>query len=784
MLRSVVSISLSQHQDQPFPLCCLSLDLEINRNGNHICAFGAIRSDTGQARSGSGSKAELSQLDEFVEGVDFLLGHNLIGFDIPHLNAIRPHLRLLKLPQVDTLRLSPLAFPRNPYHHLIKHYQDGRLKRGQVNNPELDARIALEVFEDECKALRDAAPGLLVAWHWLSTPQPNGVDHVLDAVFSWLRRASRPTAAKGRQAIDEFLKGRACANQVAKVVEEARQLGWSLSYALAWLSVAGDNSVMWPWVRHQFPEASRLVHQLRDLACNDPTCDWCREHHNARRELKRWFGFGNFRPEPADGQGHSLQQSIVEENMARRHVLGILPTGTGKSLCYQLPALSRYHKTGALTVVISPLVALMADQVASLEAHNIESCFTINGLLSMPERADVLDKVQLGDVSILLISPEQLRSHSLRRALDQREIGGWVLDEAHCLSRWGHDFRPDYRYVTRFIQEKAYRENRLIPPIICLTATAKPEVVAEIRKHFYDKLDIDLKVFNGGSNRTNLIFEVMRTTDAEKLSHIYRILTEALTEAAGGAIIYCATRRQSEEVAQYLQTRELAVAHFHAGLSPETKKHVQQRFIQGDLQAISATNAFGMGIDKQDVRLVIHASIPASLENYFQEAGRAGRDGKSARCVLLYMPGDTEQQFKLSSHSRLTRADILAILRALRTLNRKKRFGDEIVATAGEILGEDRDRAFQRDLATDDTRVRTAITWLEESKFLTREENVVHVFPSSLLVRSVEEAKKRLERAKTITDTRRRELLRIAERLIDAPPDEGVTTDELMGFLI
>ena len=212
----------------------------------------------------------------------------------------------------------------------------------------------------------------------------------------------------------------------------------------------------------------------------------------------------------------------------------------------------------------------MADQVAGLEARGIGSCVTINGLLSMPERADALDRVRLGDASILIVSPEQLRSRSLRRALDQREIGGWVLDEAHCLSRWGHDFRPDYRYVGRFIRERAGTEP--VPPVLCLTATAKPDVTEDLVRHFRDRLGIGLTVFDGGAERPNLTFEVIPTSGGEKFAHIHQILTSYLPpDMPGGAIVYCATRRQSEEVAEFLQLKGVAADYFHAGLPPETK---------------------------------------------------------------------------------------------------------------------------------------------------------------------------------------------------------------------
>ena len=760
-------------------LGCLSLDLEVGARDGRIHAFAGLRPDTGQSliypAARDGLAPALARLDDLSDGANFVLGHNLIAFDLPHLQAANPGLKLLRLPAVDTLRLNPLAFPRNPYHHLVKDYQDGQLKRGRINDPELDARLTLEVFENQLSALRDAPSDLMAAWHWLTTVDDG---EGFDRAFTFLRRSQRPTDDEASDAIDKRLAGNSCQSQVREVIANAARQNWSLAYALAWLSVSGGNSVMPPWVRHQFPEAGQLVRRLRDAACADHSCGWCRERHDARKELTRWFRFGDFRPEPKDKDRRPMQQSIVEAAMAGKHVLGILPTGTGKSVCYQIPALSRYDKTGALTVVISPLVALMADQVKGLEARGIGSCVTINGLLSMPERKDALERVRLGDAGILIIAPEQLRNVSVRRVLGQREIGAWVMDEAHCLSKWGHDFRPDYLYIGRFIRERAGDDPT--PPVLCLTATAKPAVMAEIVGYFQEELGISLKVFDGGAQRTNLEFVVVQTSSAEKFAHIHQVLTADLpADEHGGAIVYCATRRQTEEIAEFLQAKGVEANYFHAGLSPETKKNVQDSFIRGELRAIVATNAFGMGIDKPDVRLVIHADIPGSLENYLQEAGRAGRDQRTARCVLLYALEDVERQFGMSARSRLTRREIHGVLRALRNLDRKKRLGGEVVATPGEILSEDDEKAFERDSVTDDNRVRTAVSWLEDAVLLTREQNRVQVFPSSLRVNSIEQAKSKLKSAR-ITYAYRRQLLAISEALIEADADEGISTDELM----
>ena len=763
---------------------CLALDLEVSREDDSLLAAAAYRPDSGNSLSMSGrpKSSSLERFDQLAENALFLLGHNIIAFDIPLLKALNPHLRLLKLPVVDTLRLNPLAFPRHPYHHLVKHYKDGSLVRRQINDPLLDSKLAVEAFANQLKQFEDDPPELLTAWHWLTTSE-NGTG--FDLVFSAIRGMAKPTLEEAREAIQQRLDGQGCQVHTRSVVDTTREQRWPLAYVLAWLSVAGTDSVMPPWVLFQFPQASKMVKQLRDSPCQQPDCQWCRERHDPARELKRWFGFQEFRHEPADEDGVPLQKRIVQKAMLGEDLLAILPTGTGKSVCYQVPALSRYDKAGTLTVVISPLVALMADQVDNLEKQGVNSCVTVNGLLSMPERRNALDKIRMGAASILLISPEQLRSKSMRNALEQRQIGSWVLDEAHCLSKWGHDFRPDYRYIGSFIQDQPHGEDP--PPILCLTATAKPDVKQEIIEYFRKTLNVNLDLVDGGTERRNLHFWVIKTTEAQRLAHLHDTLESYLpSDLEGGAIIYCATRRNAEKVAEFLNGKGTKADHFHAGLTPEKKKQVQDDFKEGRLRALAATNAFGMGIDKPDVRLVVHADIPGSLENYLQEAGRAGRDNDAAHCVLLYTNEDVERQYGMTARSRLTQSEINAVLKSLRNLDRRKRTNGEVIATTGEILLQDEDHEFLRDTATDDTRVRTAISWLEDATMLSRHENEVNIFPASLQVQTMEQARHRIHNMGNLDvsyrdDPYRRQLLQIVRRLINSNSDEGITTDELSG---
>lgn len=769
----------TRHSD--FLSKCISIDLEVDPKAAKIFALAAVRHDHGATLNVAGDLGaqHLDQLEQIIASVGHPIGHNFIHHDMEHLIAVRPQFAQIMQAPIDTLWLNPLAFPRNPYHHLVKHYHDGRLATGHVNDPELDAQLVFKVLDNQLEELGKSEPDTLVAYHYLTTRQERAEG--FDAVFRYLRSADCPSEAEAFGAIRRMLTGCACEKRLEQTLGRlsSPQIGWPMAYALSWISVAGGDSVMPPWVRAQFREASLIVRHLRDTSCKDPGCAWCSEQNDPIRALNKWFGFDSFRPQPVDPDGRPLQERIVDDAMSGNSLLGILPTGTGKSLCYQVPALSRFDKIGALTVVISPLVALMADQVQGMERAGISCSVTINGMMSMPERQDALDQVRMGDAGILIISPEQLRSSAIRSVLAQREVGLWAIDEAHCVSKWGHDFRPDYRYLGRFIKE--FSGDQPPAPVICLTATAKPEVVADIVEHFQSRAGVELVTLDGGASRTNLAFEVRPTTKNSKLADVMGAIEQLLpSEGRSGAVVYCATRKETERVAEFLKAQGQDAAHFHAGLSADDKQDVQERFRVGALRVIAATNAFGMGIDKPDIRLVVHADIPGSLENYLQEAGRAGRDREDAHCVLLFAGDDVERQFRLSASSRLAKHEIGAILKALRRIDEKTRKTGKVVATAGEIVQSEKDLEFERDSATDDTRVKTAVSWLEEATLVSREENRVQIFPSSLKVRTLEEAKDRLAKA-DMTAAQRNALVAIVKHLISAPADEGVSTDELCG---
>ncbi len=758
---------------------CLCIDIETARQDQTVLReIGAYRPDT-DARAKIPGKAKdlVSRLDGLTEGAAFVLGHNVIAFDQPALAMLYPNLVLHNLPLVDTLELSPIAFPQNPYHRLVKDY---KLCTTTRNDPVRDAELAYELFLDQGEALKrrvEEHPDEALCLHYLLTPE-NGKG--VANFFATLRRALRPTLVEAQTAWQTTTSGKVCRTVQTAVIENLLlNPEWHkpLAYALAWLRVSGGNSVMPPWVSLSFPKAREAIAMLRDTPCGDPSCDWCREQHDLTQLLPRYFpGITRFRSTPTTPDGKSLQQAIVENGFAGKSSLAILPTGGGKSLCFQLPALARYYRNASLTVVISPLQSLMKDQVDNLEARGITCAGYLNSLLNPLERRAMLDKLRLGDLGLIFVAPEQFRSIAFANALMHRQIGAWVFDEAHCLSKWGHDFRPDYLYVSRFIKA---RQKDQPSPIFCFTATAKPDVVADICGHFEKHLNVKLEALEGGVKRENLAYEVRAVPVQAKYAEILRLLRDALKEE-GGAIVFCARQKTVEELANFLKQAGLDCGFFHGGMMPEDKRAIQETFIRGDLRVIAATNAFGMGVDKSDVRMVIHLDTPGSLENYLQEAGRAGRDQEPARCILLYDDADMDVQFRLLRNSRLTQHDIHSILKALRLIERKDRSEGSVVVTSGEILLEIPDKhRIDPDSSDADTKVRIAVSWLEEARLLERQENHTRVFPGSLLFTDLDEARQVLEK-KLGSKGDVEPYIQILTHLMQAKDDEGLSTDELI----
>jgi ATP-dependent DNA helicase RecQ len=760
----------------------LLLDLEVSHQGN-ILKLGAVCGEASLARSrGHNLASALAELATLGTNAKFVLGHNLVRFDLPVLREAAPRHPLLKLPVIDTLVLSPICFPENPYHRLVKDY---KLVRESINDPVADARQAAALFADEFRALdglRQKDLRLFEVLHFLlSTPDPE-VDPLscgMAMLFTALG-GTRPPKDRALALCRELIPQWGCASvpvDESLVQTQSRRL--ALAYVLTWLRVAGSNSVLPPWVRLEHPLTGELIKRLREVPCHSVDCAYCRRVHNSQEQLRTFFGFEAFRPTPQNSTGGSLQQEIVEAGMRNDSLLAILPTGGGKSLCFQLPALVRNYRRGVLTIVLSPLQALMKDQVDGLVRRTgTPFAAALYGLLTPPERSDVLRRVRLGDVALLYVSPEQLRNRSFAEAVAQREIGCWVFDEAHCLSKWGHDFRPDYLYAGRFIREFSKKQGSEVPPIACFTATAKQDVREEILAYFKKEAGRELAFYAGGVERDNLCFEVQTISDSGKLERVHDLLSERLPEGRpGSAIVFCATRNETELTAEFLRTHGWKAAHFHAGLKPPEKKRTQDEFLAGDTRVICATNAFGMGIDKEDVRLVIHADTPGSLENYLQEAGRAGRDGMKAECVLLYAEEDCERQFRMEAFSELSRRDIAQILRSLRKAARGDK--EEIVITAGEIL---RDEDLQIDIDLQDrmadTKVKTAISWLERASLLRRDENVTHVFQARPLVQNLDEARAKMA-GLNLSSTEHSLWIAILREIFNSPPTESLAVDQL-----
>ena len=335
----------------------------------------------------------------------------------------------------------------------------------------------------------------------------------------------------------------------------------------------------------------------------------------ALRMLETYFGYTSFRP---------AQEAPIASLLRNEDVIGIMPTGAGKSICFQIPALCK----AGLTIVFSPLISLMKDQVDGLLVQNIPAAL-INSTLTQAEFNKTMYEVRSGKIKLLYIAPERLGSNFFCNVLRALPIAQVVVDEAHCISEWGHDFRPSYRLIGEWLNSLPKR-----PIVGAFTATATKYVENDIKK----LLGLDkANVYVTGFDRPNLSFSVIRTP--KRMDYVVHYVRQHANE---NGIIYCATRKDVDRVYENLTRAGIKVGHYHGGLSDEVRREMQNAYADDKLQVMVATNAFGMGIDKSNVRYVLHYQMPRNMESYYQEAGRAGRDGASAECILLYSGQDVQ----------------------------------------------------------------------------------------------------------------------------------------------
>lgn len=527
------------------------VDVEVGVKDRKIHDIGALRHD-----GATFHKASKKELFDFLRDTDYICGHNIIHHDARYLFADTTDRR----PLVDTLYMSPLLFPERPYHKLVK---DDKLVNDQMNNPVNDCLKAQNLLQDE-----------IAQWNLLPESKRQIYASLLKGqkeFEGFLRMVgARPTEKETAEAIRSLYEGKICGHADLNTLIE--KYPCELAYALALIDTTDHRSITPPWVLYQYPLVEHVIRLLRHTRCNEG-CTYCNSQLDIFRNLKSFFGYDQFRTY----EGEPLQEQAADAAVKGKSLLAIFPTGGGKSLTFQLPALMEGRTVHGLTVVISPLQSLMKDQVDNLDERGITDAVTINGLLDPITRALCIQRVLEGEVSLLYIAPEMLRSKTIEKILLARHVVRFVIDEAHCFSSWGQDFRVDYLYIGKFIRN--YQEKKgckTAIPVSCFTATAKQKVVQDICDYFKQTLDLDLQLFASTASRKNLRYSVIHAdTNEDK----YSKLRSLVAENPCPTIVYVSRTKRTRELAVRLTRDGYQALPFNGKMDADEKVANQDAFM-------------------------------------------------------------------------------------------------------------------------------------------------------------------------------------------------------------
>ncbi|PZX62741.1 RecQ family ATP-dependent DNA helicase [Hydrotalea sandarakina] len=719
------------------------IDTEVEPKSQKILDIGSVKGD-----GSSFHKNSVAEFILFLNGTQFICGHNIFNHDIKYIGKALTDAGINSANIIDTLFLSPLLFPTKPYHALLK---DDKLQSEEMNNPLNDSVKARDLFNDEVAAFSQADETLKQLFYLLLKDKKE--------FQSFFRFIAYTCASKDiEQLIRQKFQNEICERvDLRRIISEHPiELAYCLSLIDSFIQFKKTHSITPPWVLKNYPEVERIMFRLRNRPCVSG-CVYCNNALDVHKSLKRFFGFDSFRTYA----GEPLQEKAVKAAVDNKSILAVFPTGGGKSITFQLPALMSGENSKGLTVVISPLQSLMKDQVDNLEKANIVEAVTINGLLDPIERAKSFERVEDGSASILYISPESLRSRTIEKLILGRKIARFVIDEAHCFSSWGQDFRVDYLYIGDFIkqiQEKKNLEDGI--PVSCFTATAKQKVIEDIRDYFKEKLSLELELFTSKASRTNLQYKVFEKGDEEEK---YQTARDLIEEKNCPTIIYVSRTRKAYSLAERLTEDGFNAKPYHGKMDVKEKTANQNAFISGEVQIMVATSAFGMGVDKKDVGMVIHYEISDSLENYIQEAGRAGRDENIvANCFVLFNEEDLGKHFILLNQTKLSIKEIQQIWKAIKEITR---FRSTVSNSALEIA---RKAGWDDNVVEIETRVTTAIAALEDAGYLKRGQNMPRVFANSILSKNAQEAIDKINASEKFEEKQKEKGIRIIKKLFSS----------------